>query len=221
MSEIASVNTSGKNTKSCEFTQIAGSLAIAPFAKNLEELCTMSNNIKGNLTRFLKKNFKENIHYIVRNPSKFESIHVKKGGAGQNKITYLLTETAFEILKNSYNLRNKYIVDLSDKIKYINLGMCIENQTIGFIENSYRDICTVKRQFTMGKYRVDLYFIDYNLVIECDENGHIDRNVVQEKCREDYILSLGNKIIRYNPNVTSFDLSNVLRDINFVLFSKK
>jgi hypothetical protein len=74
MSEIASVNTSGKNTKSCEFTQIAGSLAIAPFAKNLEELCTMSNNIKGNLTRFLKKNFKENITPIANAIDKIRKI---------------------------------------------------------------------------------------------------------------------------------------------------
>ena len=98
--------------------------------------------------------------------------------------------------------------------------MCIENQTIGFIENSYSNITNLKRQYVIGKYRVDLYFIDYKLVIECDEYGHIDRNIVQEKCRENYILSLGNKLIRYNPNVPSFDLSNVLRDINQVLFSE-
>ena len=38
--------------------------------------------------------------------------------------------------------------------------------------------------------------------------------------REEYILSLGNKIIRYNPNQKDFDLSNVLREINKLLFSK-
>ena len=68
---------------------------------------------------------------------------------------------------------------------------------------------------------VDLYFIDYKLVIECDENNHDDRDSEQEKIREDYITSLGNKIIRYNPNVSSFDLSNVLREITAVLFSAK
>lgn len=207
MSDNTSGTTSRENATSSEFT------------KNLEELCDLTNNIKGNLTRYLKKNFKENIHYNIIKNTSYET-NVKKGG-GQNKITYLLTETAFEIFKNSYNLRIKYIVELSENIKCINLGMCIENQTIGFIENSYSNITNLKRQYIMGKYRVDLYFIDYNLVIECDENGHIDRNIVQEKCKENYILSLGNTLIRYNPNVPSFDLSNVLRDINAVLFSKK
>jgi very-short-patch-repair endonuclease len=209
MSDDTSVATSCGNTTSREFT------------KNLEELCDLCNiTRKGNLTRFLKKNFKENIHYIMKNTSEYETTVKKGGGGGLNKITYLLTEPAFEIFKNSYNLRNKYIVDLSENMKCINLGMCIENQTIGFIENSYSNITNLKRQYVIGKYRVDLYFIDYKLVIECDEYGHIDRNIVQEKCRENYILSLGNKLIRYNPNVPLFDLSNVLRDINQVLFSE-
>ena len=98
--------------------------------------------------------------------------------------------------------------------------MCIENQTIGFIENSYKDVLNVKRQFSIGKYRADLYFIDYKLVVECDEFNHTDRDEIKERIREEYILSFGNKIIRYNPNQIDFDLSNVLREINQILFSK-
>jgi very-short-patch-repair endonuclease len=30
----------------------------------------------------------------------------------------------------------------------------------------------------IGKYKVDLYFIDYNLVIECDEYNHEDRDII-------------------------------------------
>ena len=45
----------------------------------------------------------------------------------------MLTESAFEILKNSFNLRNRYIVNISDNVKCINIGMCIENQTIGLV----------------------------------------------------------------------------------------
>ena len=76
----------------------------------------------------------------------------------------------------------------------------------------------VKRQHTIGKYRVDLYFIDYKLAIECDENNHDDRDATDERIREEYILSLGNKMIRYNPNEPNFDLSNVLKQINVLLF---
>jgi very-short-patch-repair endonuclease len=78
----------------------------------------------------------------------------------------------------------------------------------------------VKRQFKIGKYKVDLYFIDYKLVVECDEFNHDDRDQNEETIREEYILLHGNKIIRYNPNEKNFDLSNVLREINSNIFLK-
>jgi very-short-patch-repair endonuclease len=184
------------------------------FVRNLEELLYLTSQ-KVDLVRHLTKNYKEKIHYIIEK-NKFNPI--KQNGV-QNKITYLLTEEAFELLKNTYNLRNRYIVDLSENVKYINIGMCIENQTIGFISNAYSNMINVKRQFTIGKYRADLYFVDYKLVIECDENNHDDRDSENEKIRELYITSLGNKIIRYNPNEKGFDLSNVLREINAILFN--
>jgi hypothetical protein len=185
------------------------------YTRNVEELLYLSKS-KCKLVHNLKKNYKENIHYIIE---KNNYNNIKKYG-GHNKINYLLTEEAFELLKNSFNLRNRYIVNINDNIKQINLCMPIENQTIGFIENSYKDILNVKRQFNIGKYRADLYFIDYKLVVECDEFNHTDRDEIKEKIREEYILSLGNKIIRYNPNQKYFDLSNVLREINIILFSK-
>lgn len=146
-------------------------------------------------------------------------IPIGKKNGGQNKVICLLTESAFDLLKNSYNLRNRYIVDLSDGVKYVNIGMCIENQTIGFIENAFKEVIECKRQFSMGKYRIDLYFPDYRLAIECDENNHMDRDPILEKIREDYILLQGNKIIRYNPNKPHFDISDVIREINKVIFS--
>jgi very-short-patch-repair endonuclease len=186
------------------------------YTHNLEELLIYLSCKKGRISKHLQKNYKENIHYIIEN-NNHKSI--KKYG-GQNKIDYLLTEEAFELIKNSYNLRNRYIVNVNDNVKQINLCMCIENQTIGFIENSFKDIFNMKRQFKIGKYKVDLYFIDYKLVVECDEFNHDDRDPIKEKIREEYILSLGNKIIRYNPNEKNFDLSNVLREINSNIFLK-
>jgi len=192
---------------------------MSEFNKSLDELLYLSK--KHNIVHHLKKNYKENVHYIIVN-SYFTTLEKKEKRGGHNKITYMLAEEAFELLKNSFNLRNRYIVNLSDNVKCINnIGMCIENQTIGFIENSYSSSLNLKRQYTFGKYRVDLYFVDYKLVIECDENNHDDRDPIEEKNRENYITSLGNTIIRFNPNESGFDLSNVLKKINSILFSIK
>lgn len=189
---------------------------MASFIKNIEELSYLSSK-KVNLTTNLKKNYKENIHYIIKK-NKYKN---ENKNGGQNKIDYLLTEDAFELFKNSFNLRNKYIIDIKDNIKQINLCMCIENQTIGFIENSYKDVLNMKRQYMIGKYKIDLYFIDYKLAIECDEFNHKDRDISKELIREEYIKSQGSKIIRYNPNEKDFDLSNVLKEINKILFFNK
>jgi very-short-patch-repair endonuclease len=188
------------------------------FNRNLDELLYLSK--KHNLVFHLKKNYKENFHYIILK-SDLKNLHTKKQRGGHNKTIYMLTEDAFEILKNSFNFRNRYIVNISDNIKCVNIGMCIENQTIGFIENAYSAAFNIKRQYIIDKYKVDLYFIDYKLVIECDENNHDDRDPAKEKMRENHISSLGNTMLRYNPNNINFDLSNVLREINVILFSNR
>ena len=184
------------------------------FTRNLDELLSLASK-KVNMVRHLKKNYRENVHYIETKQVRTSNTH-----GGNNKIIFMLTEEAFEIFKNSFNMRNRYIVDVSNDVKFVKFGMCIENQTIGFIANAYSNVLNVKRQHVMGKYRVDLCFIDHKLVVECDENGHADRDPLQEQIREDYLKAYGNKIIRFNPNVTDFDLSDVLKEINAVLFAK-
>ena len=185
------------------------------FIYNIETLVPELNTLKHKLVENLTKNYKENIHYIVKK----SKISTKKGG--RPKINYLITEKSYELLKSSYNFRNRYIVNTGDNINIVNnFAMCIENQTIGFIENSYSFSIKTIRQFKIGKYKVDLYFPDYDLVIECDEHNHKDRNEFEEKNREEFILLQGKTILRYNPNKNSFDLSFVFREINKIFFLK-
>jgi very-short-patch-repair endonuclease len=138
----------------------------------------------------------------------------KKQNGGQNRIVYMLTEEAFELFKNSFNFRNKYIVDASQQLQVVRFPMCIESQTIGFIENAYRGLRAMSRQFQVGAYRVDLCFTDELIVVECDEYGHRDRTAVDELAREEFIKNQGYAMIRYNPNEAGFDLSDVLNRIN-------
>ena len=190
---------------------------VSKFTKSLDDLIIQLTTNKSNLSKHLLKNYKENYHFIVikNNIPKNSKIH-----GGHNKVTYMLTEFAYELLQNSFNLRNRYIVNMSENVKCINIGMCIENQTIGFIVNTFDSLVKTERQFIFGKYRVDLFFNDFKLIIECDENNHKDRCAIQEKIRENYLLSLGNTIIRFNPNDSKFELSNVLKEINKFVFFK-
>jgi very-short-patch-repair endonuclease len=184
---------------------------MSEFTRNLDELLHIAGK-KVHIANHLKKNYKEHVHYMIQTQRE-----TKKGRGGHNKNTFLLTEVAFELLKNSYNMRNRYIVNVSDTVTCVNIGMCIENQTIGFIENSFKGVIECRRQHPIGTYRIDLYFPEYHLAVECDEYNHADRDPEYEKIREEYILAQGNQLIRYNPNAPQFDLSNVLRDIHKVI----
>ena len=66
----------------------------------------------------MKKNYRENVHYIEN-----RTVNLPKQNGGQNKITVMLTEEAFEIFKNSFNMRNRYIVDVSKEVTSDSLQM--------------------------------------------------------------------------------------------------
>ena len=185
------------------------------FTRDLEELVCHFKSQKVHLTLHLEKNYRVNIHY-TKSPLTVVT-ETKKQNGGHNRIVYMLTEEAFELLKNSFKLRSKYIVDMSDNVKCVKFPMCIEGQTIGFIENAYRGLRAMSRQFRIGPYFADLCFTDDFIVMECDEYGHHDRPAAEEVAREDFIKNQGYAMIRYNPNEADFDLSDVLNMINMRL----
>ena len=186
------------------------------FLRNIDDLAEKLNVKKALVVRYIKKNYKENFHYII---DKECTKIVQRGGC--NRIDYYLTEDCFEWISNSYNIRNTYMQNIGSNIKQVNIAMCIENSTIGFITNSFKEIVEMKRQQAIGKYKVDLYFPEYKLIVECDENGHSDRDINDERIREEFLIALGNKMIRFNPSDNNFDLSNVLREINTFIFGSR
>ena len=94
-----------------------------------------------------------------------------------------MTEECFNLVKNTFNLKHKYLTKINDNATHINILMSLENQTIGFIENSFKDIIKTKRQKMFNNYKVDLYFEDYKLVVERDVNEHLDRDPIKETRR--------------------------------------
>ena len=187
------------------------------FVKDIDELVEELKTQKVRMVEHLKKNYKENKHYII--DKNYAVKPIKRGG--HNKVRFLVTEECFNLIYNSFNMRNRYITNISSNVKCVNIAMCIENSTIGFIKNSFDGVVNTIRQFKFSKYKVDLYFPDHKLIIECDENDHLDRDINYEKNREDYLIGLGNSMIRFNPSDNNFDLSFVLREIHLLMSNKE
>lgn len=98
--------------------------------------------------------------------------------------------------------------------------MSIENQTIGYIDNMFSKTYNIKRQYKLDSYFVDLCFIDNNIILECDEFCHTDRNALYETVREQYLFDNNYSIIRFNPNRDKFDLSDIIRELIYILINK-
>lgn len=76
-------------------------------------------------------------------------------------------------------------------------------------------------QYNVGKYRLDLYFPEHKIVIECDENGHESRKPWDEKERMDFVnkeLNIDNSYwVRFNPDEYGFEMSRVVGNIHSII----
>jgi len=100
-----------------------------------------------------------------------------------------------------------------------------EQQTLSAIANAFKTE-KIEDQFKIGSYYLDMYFPEYKIVIECDENGHADRKPYKERDRMDYVNKEfdieDSSWIRFNPDEYDFDLSKVIgRIYNKIIQSKK
>jgi very-short-patch-repair endonuclease len=78
-----------------------------------------------------------------------------------------------------------------------------------------------RRQHGIGPYIVDFYRPEQSLVIEVDGDSHADADqVVKDRQREQYLQSLGLRIIRYINDDIVKNLDGVLEDLAERLSSK-
>ena len=75
------------------------------------------------------------------------------------------------------------------------------------IQKAFEGI-SMKRKFSIGSYRIDLYLPEHRLAIECDEHDHKDRNINHKIKRK-----LNCKFIRYNLDPKDFTTESVLNKI--------
>ena len=66
----------------------------------------------------------------------------------------------------------------------------------------------------LNNRKPDIWFKDYNIVIEVDEGNHENYDSDDEKEREDMFKKYNFKIFQCNPNDPNFDLFKFLGEIN-------
>ena len=153
-----------------------------------------------------------NIRGVIRNLEK-NYINKPTNGGNQTK-TYIPYK---ELLKLITRSRKNSCIDFAKNIDVDILSkycLSIETDTISCILKTFEGHVMVP-QYRVGNYRIDLYFPEYKLAIECDEPQHLrPNNIEADKIREMYIsLNTGCTFYRFAPYDKSFDLFKFLNDI--------
>ena len=72
----------------------------------------------------------------------------------------------------------------------------------------------MQTQYKVLSYRIDLYFNDYNLAIEIDENGRSSKSIDYEINRQKAIeQKIGCKFISIDPDNEDFDIFKAVNEI--------
>jgi len=144
-----------------------------------------------------------------------KSILITRDGAIE-----LLIKTRKRISQDILHLFKEFGIDTTNR-------KCLtkEQQTLSAIANTFKTE-KIEDQFKVGKYYLDMYFPEYKIVVECDENGHADRKPYKERERMDYVNKEfdinDTHWMRYNPDEHDFDLSKVIgRIYNRIILAKK
>ncbi len=95
-----------------------------------------------------------------------------------------------------------------------------EQRTIGQIRRAFKHWETIW-QYKVAPYYVDLYFPDYRVAVECDEEGHRKYTQEVEFKRQNYIeQALGCTFVRYNPDAPNFNIGDVINQIIVLIYGK-
>jgi very-short-patch-repair endonuclease len=68
-------------------------------------------------------------------------------------------------------------------------------------------------QYTVKNWRIDLYFIDHKLAVECDERYHEARTAFDSDRERQISQILGCAFVRYAPDRAGFDIMDVVNRI--------
>ena len=88
-----------------------------------------------------------------------------------------------------------------------------EAGTIYTIHKVFQGI-SMKRQFSIGSYRINLYFPEHKLPTKCNEHDHKNRDIDYEISRQALMEDqLNCKFIRYNSDAKDLTIEKLLKKI--------
>ena len=89
----------------------------------------------------------------------------------------------------------------------------IEADCLRIIKEACKHMKSVE-QFHVSGYRIDLYFPEHRIAVECDEHGHSHYDLNNEIERQEHISkTLECEFVRFNPHKKNFNIGTVIHKI--------
>lgn len=154
-------------------------------------------NLKANVVPFKYKRFKKSITILC--------------DKNYNNYTFLNKKGLISYLSANGNQNSLFILDKLG-VDFVPVFKTEETEYIEIISNAFKHLKPV-REYSLDHIRIDLYFPDHKLAIECNERNHCGYNPVIEKLRSDYIKTNNIKLIVFNPHEKNFNIGNTINEI--------
>jgi very-short-patch-repair endonuclease len=109
--------------------------------------------------------------------------------------------------------RSSKAKEIANNIKMIVFTSPIEADCIRILESAFEHFSPVKQFFISG-YRIDLYFPNEKIAVECDEYGHENYDPEKELKRQNIITkALNCDFVRFNPHEKNFNIGKVINEV--------
>ena len=148
--------------------------------------------------------------------SKYKVFKNVKTSGGMQNMTYLTHSGVLKVLSKCRKPECLNVINRLNVNVCLNLFPSVEVETIANIKNCF-DMHEMITQYKIGKYRVDLYFPMFKLIVECDEKYHHSVvNITKDIEREDVIkeIIIDAVFIRYKPQEDGFNILEIIKKIH-------
>jgi len=158
----------------------------------------------------------KNIRSMLKTFDNSSIYKIKSSTNGGNQIqNYITYNCLIKLLCKSRRSVTKNICELLNINVHNHHFSCIETDVIDNIIKTF-DTELMHKQYRIDKYVVDLYFKDYNIILECDELQHSSPlNIIKDKERECEIEDIIGEcvFIRFNPYDKNFNIFEIINKI--------
>ncbi|AAB94420.1 anti-repressor Ant [Invertebrate iridescent virus 6] len=169
---------------------------------------------KDALQKHVKPKYKTTLSKVLEKKLDTEPVSYNEG-----KRVLLYKEGVVELIKKTRLVGIENKIDALIEAFELNLNVVHqtkEQEHIGAILKVFTHERTVT-QYKVKNYKIDLYFLDYKVAVECDEFGHRDRNGESER-EYNIIRELGCTFYRFNPDSKNFCIYQIIGDLVRLLY---